>query len=275
MKPKENLPAQENNRHMESQCGLPAKTPTMKSGWLAKVAKITLKWVAIVFGLLLALAIFSGTPFLFETLWYIAFGWFIFLYDSIGSIRFNEALFFEALICMAALFVGAHYFCAWLYSQAYPDANSRWRTRWTTSGLVMVMLLFVAGLSTIGLSHQIAWLFSIKEPMLVDNYTSRFHIYQGIELGSDAKAAVSAFLLENGKAPISNAQAGVGQADNISNSYVESVSIGKNGVIIIRYHKRVAGGGVVKLIPSLRNDVVEWSCNSSYPPKHLPVECRP
>jgi hypothetical protein len=72
----------------------------------------------------------------------------------------NGAGALTAAVCLVALAVGLHRFLTWLVGPGRP-----WRWRWTLSGLGLVVLMFVAGISAVGLTHQTAWLLTSPEPL--------------------------------------------------------------------------------------------------------------
>jgi prepilin-type processing-associated H-X9-DG protein len=69
--------------------------------------------------------------------------------------------------------VGSHFFIAWLYRETRSRAGikelqvARWKWRWTIGLAAMVVLTFVAGIATVGVTHQLGWLLTSKEPWVV------------------------------------------------------------------------------------------------------------
>ena len=128
--------------------------------------------------LLLALAITSELfvgRWLLELVWYLVFGWIHFLASNLKSMEVNRLLLFEGIFFALALWIGTHYFFGWLY-RAWGSSDGGvgqpgrvWHWRWSTSGLVLMLLLFVVGIGTIGATHQAAWLFNASEPLLEDS----------------------------------------------------------------------------------------------------------
>jgi len=49
----------------------------------------------------------------------------------------------------------------------------RWRIRWTLALVLGVLLLFTAGISLVGITHQIAWLSTSEQPMLGEGLNRR------------------------------------------------------------------------------------------------------
>ena len=63
--------------------------------------------------------------------------------------------------CLVVLGPGLHLFLGWLYrsiGRADTGARRRWRVRWTAALLALVVLMFVAGISAVGVVHQAGWI---------------------------------------------------------------------------------------------------------------------
>ena len=111
-----------------------------------------------------------GGYFLFETVFQIAFGWVLFLLRVVPRITIDWSATTTALVCLVVLSVGLHLFLRWLHETILQakaaDQVSRWRPRWTGMILALLVSMFVAGVSAVGFSHQLVWLFSAREPIL-------------------------------------------------------------------------------------------------------------
>jgi hypothetical protein len=96
------------------------------------------------------------------------------------TVNWNGVL--TATVCLALIYTGLHAFLRWLVAAmqapSIPAEQSprTWRWRWTSALLGVVVLMFVAGLSFIGIVHQLAWLATAKQPHLEErvvlNYLS-------------------------------------------------------------------------------------------------------
>lgn len=77
---------------------------------------------------------------------------------------------FSAIGCLALLGVGSHLFLSWLYrsSDATEGQPRVWARRWTVAILSVLMLMFTAGISVVGATHQTIWLMTSPEPMIVN-----------------------------------------------------------------------------------------------------------
>jgi hypothetical protein len=98
------------------------------------------------------------------------FGWIAFLARSAPKLEVRWDGIAVLLIGLIALIVLGHGFLRWLYraSAAKADVSAPprvWRLRWTAALVGFIVLMFVAGISVIGTTHQIAWLCRSPEPM--------------------------------------------------------------------------------------------------------------
>jgi hypothetical protein len=98
----------------------------------------------------------------------LVFGWIAFLWRVVPSVRIQWdgiAIFAGASI---ALIVILHSFLNWLTTAAAnPECTPkpRWRWKWTIAIATGVLVIFVAGISVVGVTHQTYWLASSKEPL--------------------------------------------------------------------------------------------------------------
>ena len=97
-------------------------------------------------------------------------GWLAFLGRTLSRGTINWSGIATIALCAAVLLVGGHRFAVWLSTASVPadDASRpppRWPLRRTALLLAIVVLMFVAGISFIGLVHQTAWLATTPEPM--------------------------------------------------------------------------------------------------------------
>src|ERR1700704_7009369 len=99
-------------------------------------------------------------------------------------------------------------------------------------------------------------------------YTVRAQISEGLGFAEAAKVAVSESFTANGTWPSTNALAGLATtATDISSKYVQSVTVGANGVITVAFGNQidtaVTAGQGINFTPglSLNNDI-SWTCNT-------------
>lgn len=116
-----------------------------------------------------------GLPVPFEPLYRLTFGWIGFLQRVGPQIRIDGELAALSLATVVALTIGLHFFLAWLYrSVTMPPSipadglqtTLRWRWKWTVSFVAIVLMMFVAGTSLVGIFHQCAWLATGPEPII-------------------------------------------------------------------------------------------------------------
>ncbi len=88
----------------------------------------------------------------------LALGWPKYLWRVIPQLRPDPWMVGTAIACLAGVILGTHAFCRWL-APPWP-----WKRTWRVVGLVVLM--FVAGISVVGIVHQTAWLVHSPEPLL-------------------------------------------------------------------------------------------------------------
>ncbi len=112
-----------------------------------------------------------GLTFPVELLFNLAFGWAFYVYQTLPQVHLNAVGILTAAICLAALAVGLHQFLAWLFAHVSASRNIKgsalhpWPIRWTGAILGLIVLMFLAGLAAVGISHQTAWLITSPEPI--------------------------------------------------------------------------------------------------------------
>lgn len=120
-----------------------------------------------------------GFPVFPEALFYLAFGWALFLYHVLPGVQMNFGNAILAAVLLAALIAGLHAALGWLYraQQNYLAANRSadavapatspfWRWKWTVAIVSVTGLAFVAGISAVGMTHQFAWLATSDERLV-------------------------------------------------------------------------------------------------------------
>jgi hypothetical protein len=97
---------------------------------------------------------------------HLAAGWIHYLAVTLPQVRIDYAAVATGLAALVGLSVGGHWFFSWLYSACgdrnASDRQSRpprfWRVRWTAYVVILVLVAFTAGISTVGMAHQFAWI---------------------------------------------------------------------------------------------------------------------
>jgi type IV pilus assembly protein PilA len=110
------------------------------------------------------------------------------------------------------------------------------------------------------------------------DYTIRAEVSEGVALAYRVRTAVEAYVEVHGELPLSNEDAGLPPASEISGEYVSRIGI-ENGEIVVVYGKkadtRIVGKTIV-LVPDVSNyPDVSWTCGSpGIPDKWLTSRCR-
>jgi type IV pilus assembly protein PilA len=250
------------------------------------------KWLLICFLTLVVLmqVAQSGFP-LFEILWYWIFGWVHFIRDNAARIELNPALAAEAIVCLVILSIGTHYFARGLHAQMSAASKPVWPWRWTLGGLAIMLLLFVAGIGTIGVTHQVAWLVNATDPLL-NSDSPRAQMSEAILSASACRTSITETVTTVAKLP----EAGTwGCESNAStpafSKYVTVLSTNGSGEIQVAVQniaKAVNGQAIVlkpwadaqgTKPPIAGTAIIRWDCgpdpaNTADIRKYLPASCR-
>jgi hypothetical protein len=111
-----------------------------------------------------------------ELLFNLAAGWAFYLYRVLPQVRVSLPGVVTAVLCLAVLAVGLHWFLRWLHQQrpgpkeVGAPARPPWPARWTGAILGLVVMMFAAGISVVGISHQTGWLFTSTEPIVESSF---------------------------------------------------------------------------------------------------------
>lgn len=202
----------------------------------------------------------------------LAFGWAPFAWNNVITAQLNWLLIAEAVLCTIALGIGGHYFMRWLWAQMAPEGAKVWRAQWTVAGLGGLLLLFVAGIATIGITHQTAWIFTDKGPFIeTRSYVDRVKVGEAIRAGGPARLAVQEHFAKTGRLPETAAAAGFDRASAAS-QYVKTIDISK-GVINIEVVESL-GGGMIVLMPVINGSELSFTCGGTMSAWRLPGSCR-
>lgn len=224
-----------------------------------------LEWIIIV-AVVGGLALAGGDAYVLEIPQRLLFGWYGFIQTNLQAMQPNWVLIAEGAVCTVLLGLGAHYFCKWLLGE--------WRARWTVLGLAGVLLLFVTGIAIIGITHQAAWLFTAKGPLLVDPWSTRFKVSEVLLSATEARSAVDAYYTRTGRLPENTAQTGIDPAGLRTSKYVKSMTIEGDGVVVIALVDALAPDGSIALVPRPKGSELEWKCASNLDRRQLPPACR-
>jgi prepilin-type processing-associated H-X9-DG protein len=98
----------------------------------------------------------------------LTFGWIAFLWRVLPSVRIQwdgVAIFTGASITLILIL---HSFLSWLTTATENQESTpkpRWRWKWTIALTAVVLAIFVAGISVVGVTHQSYWLATSNEPL--------------------------------------------------------------------------------------------------------------
>ncbi len=114
------------------------------------------------------------------------------------------------------------------------------------------------------------------------DYATRAKVSEAVAYAAAAKAAVSECILAEGGSGNcgSNSDVGLGTASSITSEFVESVSVGANGVITVAIQGTAQAdldAGNISMTPAYdQNQGVDWVCaiSSATLNKYMPSECR-
>lgn len=115
------------------------------------------------------------------------------------------------------------------------------------------------------------------------DYAIRAKVTEGLALTAPVKIAVATTYAANGTAPITNSEAGLPDADEISGSDVLRVAVGAAGIISVTYRATLGGtpsmnSAVITLTPDFIDNEgsVVWTCaiDAAAKNRFVPAECR-
>lgn len=94
-------------------------------------------------------------------------GWASFFARVIPQVRIHWPTVVMGLAAFVTFIFGLHWFLSQFTSQGASSvgrAPRRWRFRWTAAAVAMTIVTFAAGISLVGIVHQISWLASSDQP---------------------------------------------------------------------------------------------------------------
>ncbi|MCA9071447.1 MAG: DUF1559 domain-containing protein, partial [Planctomycetaceae bacterium] len=142
---------------------------------------------------------------------------------------------------------GLHRFCRSLYAglrspESDDSVNPAWPKRWTACILGLVLMMFIAGIALVGMTHQIAWLATSEEPLLESTGRSR----SPYRIARDVQKNLSLTV--------------VNRAYNLEERFPPGATLAPDGTLLY--------GWPVSLLPSLDEKAVYESINKEVPWNH-------
>lgn len=129
-----------------------------------------MKWVfAAVIAITLAIVGYYATA---EAVAALLLGWTSFFARVIPQVRVHWPSVIMGLAAFVAFTVGLHWFLMQFNSPAAPNVDPpkrRWRFRWTAAAVMTVVVAFAAGISLVGVVHQVGWLANSQTPLLEES----------------------------------------------------------------------------------------------------------
>lgn len=95
----------------------------------------------------------------------VLFGWIPFLGRVLPEVQPDGPSVVVGALALLVFGVGVHWLGRSWRGTSGP-ATEQWRARWTVAIVLGVVLLFSAGISIVGISHQVAWLATSEEPLV-------------------------------------------------------------------------------------------------------------
>lgn len=117
---------------------------------------------------MIAFAVLPAAVDLGGSLFWLVFGWATFLWRVMPKMTIDRGSVTVATVSLLLFVLGAHFTAHRTYrrfTSGRPDLPPGWRFRWTLSPVFLTFVLFAAGISLIGATHQVAWLATSKEPL--------------------------------------------------------------------------------------------------------------
>ncbi len=133
-----------------------------------------MKWIfAAVIAITLAAVGYYATA---EAVTALLFGWLSFFARVVPQVRVYWPSVILGLTAFVAFTIGLHWFLSQFTSPStlaldVQAASQGWRFRWTAAIVAMVVVAFAAGISLVGIMHQVVWLANSETPLTGETIT--------------------------------------------------------------------------------------------------------
>lgn len=94
---------------------------------------------------------------------YLVVGWFFFLERTLPLIRIDWPSVFVGCLALGLFAGGLHA----VGRSFLRSSDGMWKLRWSLACTALIVLLFAAGVASVGAIHQVGWLATAREPALV------------------------------------------------------------------------------------------------------------
>jgi len=244
------------------------QTPKRRRWWV--------RWLlSPLFGLILliVLLVIASTEYPLLVVFTLLLGWIRFGYLALSAAQPNWTLVAEAGVCTAIVAVGGHWFLAWLYCASAGGEPRVWRIRWTGAGLAMIGLLFVTGISIIGITHQAVWLLLSKQPMFRNSWDGLMIGSEAMMLSDGYRAHMWDFHSQFQRWPESTQELFGAPLIPLNGHYIKSMRVEPGGRVIFQPVDRLGLDDEFEMYPVVNEDGGGfWKCAGTVKP--LPASCR-
>lgn len=134
-----------------------SEEPANKKMILFKIFRVIVKVVIVFVGIMILLM--AGLAFLLQIAFNILFGWIHFIINNLENIQISLANIGYFLLLQITFFFTLHYIARWL-------SKSKWHYANTAKIQGLILGLFVLGVASIGITHQLYWIGTETRPLL-------------------------------------------------------------------------------------------------------------
>jgi hypothetical protein len=219
---------------------------------------------------LLALFIVAEGP--VRIVFALLFGWLSFGWAAVESARLNWVTVAEAGICITIFFAGSHWMASWLYRASASGEPRVWRLRWTGAGLAIVMLLFVIGISLIGIIHQTVWLVSTDKTWFRSTFDAVYAMQEAYNLTQSSKSDIESFYFEHNRWPSTTEEVFGKPVVPLDGHYIRSMTVHAKGRMVLQLDDRVIDGEIFEMQPEVIQSGVHWRCRQNIRPQRRPCQ---
>lgn len=126
---------------------------------------VALAGMIVVLGVLVALM--AQGLWMLESVYFLATGWVFLPLEIATQVTIDPSAIAMAAVALALFTTGLHVFLKWLWNaRQKPDSQCLWRFRSSLRVVVLILLSFVAGMSSVGIVHQITWMATTDQALL-------------------------------------------------------------------------------------------------------------